>query len=172
MQNEWRGSGQREKAMEIYSELKRLVKLLSKNEVPFALCGGLAMAVYGVPRATIDIDILIEEKNLDKVKELAAALGFTHSSAKMKFHGGEVEIVRLVKFDREIGDELVLDLILVTPLLEQIWNRREKKTMDWGELGVVSREGLIWLKKLRGSGTDKDDIKRLRGEKEGESDEG
>ncbi|MFH1039553.1 MAG: hypothetical protein V1789_12905 [PVC group bacterium] len=150
--------------MEIYSELKQLVNLLSENDIPFALCGGLAMAVYGMPRATIDIDIMIEEKNLQKVKNLADNAGFSHSPGKMNFRGGKIEIVRLVKFDQEIGDELILDLILVTPRLREIWDQREKRTVDWGELSVVSRDGLIRLKEFRGSGTDKDDIKYLKGE--------
>jgi len=150
--------------MEIYSELKQLVKGFSEQGIPFALCGGLAMAVFGVPRATIDIDILIEAKSLQQVKQLAGRLGFTHSPGKMKFQGGRIEIVRLVKFDQEMGDELILDLMLVTPKLREVWDKREKRILDWGELSVVSREGLIKLKEFRGSGTDADDIKRLKGE--------
>jgi hypothetical protein len=37
--------------------------------VEYALCGGLAMAVYAMPRATLDIDVLIQ------VDSLAQALG-------------------------------------------------------------------------------------------------
>lgn len=150
--------------MDIYPEFKRLVAALSGQGIPFALCGGLALAVYGVSRATIDIDLLVREDDLEEIRRLAGKLGFTHSPGKMTFRNGTIEIVRLVKFDREEGDELILDLLLVTPALQKIWEKREKRSLDWGEFGVVSREGLIGLKELRGSGTDRDDIGRLRGE--------
>ncbi len=38
--------------------------------------------------------------------------------------------------------------------------------MDWGNLIVVSRNGLIKMKSLRNSGRDQDDIKKLKGEKD------
>lgn len=36
--------------------------------VEYALCGGLAMAIYALPRATLDIDILIEAVSLDAAR--------------------------------------------------------------------------------------------------------
>jgi len=46
--------------MDILEELKELIKKLNQEEIEYALCGGLAMAIYALPRATLDIDILIE----------------------------------------------------------------------------------------------------------------
>ena len=45
--------------LDLYDELKAVLSALEKAEVPYALCGGLALAVYGHPRATIDIDLLV-----------------------------------------------------------------------------------------------------------------
>jgi len=44
--------------MELFDEFKQLVSEFKKENIEFALCGGLAMAVYAFPRATLDIDIL------------------------------------------------------------------------------------------------------------------
>ena len=35
------------------------------------MCGGLAMAVYGAPRARVDIDLLILAERLEEAKSLA-----------------------------------------------------------------------------------------------------
>src|SRR5205807_7362830 len=44
---------------DLYEEFRRLISALDNNHIDYALCGGLAMAVYDHARATIDIDILI-----------------------------------------------------------------------------------------------------------------
>ena len=59
-----------------------------------------------------------------------------------------------------------LDLLLVTDAIRSAWEGRQDMEWDFGKICVVSREGLIALKSLRGSGLDQDDIKRLREEAE------
>jgi hypothetical protein len=48
--------------MSLYSEFQQIIDAMDSNGIPYALCGGLAMAVYNLPRATMDIDLLILEK--------------------------------------------------------------------------------------------------------------
>ena len=58
----------------------------------------------------------------------------------------------------------MLDLLLVdSPMLAEIWRTRE--TFEWESkpVWVVSRQGLIALKRLRGSSQDLADIARLEG---------
>jgi len=45
--------------LDLYDEFKAIISALVERAIDYAVCGGLAMAVYGVPRATIDIDFLI-----------------------------------------------------------------------------------------------------------------
>ena len=80
----------------------------------------------------------------------------------MKFQGGIIEIHRVSKIDPETGDLFSLDFLFVTPHLEPIWENRHPVSWEGGILWVVSREGLIALKELRGSGQDLDDIQRLK----------
>jgi hypothetical protein len=58
----------------------------------------------------------------------------------------------------------MVDFLLVTAELREIWDSRQ--VLEWkdGVLPVVSREGLIRLKELRGSSQDLADIERLRSE--------
>lgn len=80
----------------------------------------------------------------------------------MTFHGGAVEIRRLSKI-HEGGQFLSLDVLLVTPETTEAWSTRQEMEWEFGRLTVVSREGLIALKSLRGSGRDRDDIDQLQG---------
>ncbi len=57
--------------MDPVTELEALIDAFDADEVPYALCGGLALAVHGFPRQTKDIDILLAvARRLDEVREL------------------------------------------------------------------------------------------------------
>jgi hypothetical protein len=150
--------------LSLYDELKGLTIDLAASGIEYAVCGGLAMAIHTLPRATVDIDLLILTNDLNSVLQIARARGFTLSAKPMTFAEGKVEIRRVSKPDPEIGDVLMLDLLLVTAALNEVWEGREAVLWEGETLQVVSREGLIALKRLRFSGQDQDDIKRLRGE--------
>lgn len=127
--------------MDLLKELIRITAKFEKEKIEYALCGGLAMAVYAFPRATLDIDIMVEEDMLEKAKKAGNELGF--------------------KSD-ESSDPLVLDMLLVTPEIRHVWESRQRVSWEKGELPVISPKGLIQLKSLRQSGQDQDDIKHLR----------
>ena len=148
--------------LDLYHEFKALIAQLTERKIDYALCGGLAMAVHGTPRATVDIDLLILTESLETVKALANELGYTLEAQPMQFASGTIDIRRLVKLDPDSDDILILDLLLVTPPLREVWESRIEVEWENGKLRVVSREGLIALKSFRMSGQDLDDIKQLR----------
>ena len=150
-----------EPMLDLYDELKALTAGLDANHIAYALCGGLAMAVYGLARATVDIDLLIPEESLDAARAAAQHLGYTVDAAPMNLAGGANKIRRISKIDPETGDLLMLDLLLVTGALAEVWRTRREAEWEHGGLWVVSRRGLIALKQLRRSGQDLDDIARL-----------
>ena len=150
----------------LYHELKALVAALNEEKVPYALCGGLAMGVHGFVRATVDIDLLVQRGDLERILSIAAGIGYTVRSKPMVFEGGSMEIHRAVKVLGEDEDPLMLDLLLVTSALEEVWHSREWKEWDEGALWVVSRKGLIRLKSMRGSSVDRADLERLGAEDE------
>jgi hypothetical protein len=151
--------------LDLLDELRNVLARLDEAGVPHALCGGLAMAVHGFPRATVDIDVLALAADLPRVEAAVAPLGFTIHALPMTFRGGAVEIRRLSKV-HESGQLLSLDVLLVTPATASAWTSRQVVEWDFGRLTVVSREGLIALKSLRGSGRDRDDIDQLEGRTE------
>jgi hypothetical protein len=150
--------------LDLFDEFKKVVTLLAEHNIDYALCGGLALAVYGIPRATIDIDLLIMPEALGDVVQLARELGYKKEALPMRFTDRGIEIRRISKFDQESGDILMLDLLLVTPVILPVWESRREVAWEHGTLWVVSHDGLIALKSLRGSGQDLEDISRLKKE--------
>jgi hypothetical protein len=148
--------------LDLYEELKTLVTQLNRRAITYALCGGLALAVYGISRATWDIDLLIPEESLQPLRTLAQKLGYQIEAGWMNLSEGKVRIFRITKVDVGPDDRLPLDLVLVNPLLETVWDARKKVLWEGEDLWVVSREGLLAMKSIRGSGQDQDDIKNLR----------
>ena len=148
--------------IDLYDEFRTLLTVLEQKSIDYALCGGLAMAVHGSPRATIDIDLLIEPESMARLFTIAADLGYTIRGKDLQFADGAIEIRRVSKIEPTSGDLLSLDLLLVTPEILSVWQSRITADWEGGKLSVVSREGLIKMKQLRSSGQDLDDIERLQ----------
>ena len=138
--------------LDLYHELQAIIGALDKRKIDYARCGGLAMAVYGAPRATVDIDLLILRKDLEQSRAVAKGLGYTIDALPMKFSGGDMEIHRFTKIDEEFGVALPLDFLLVTPRLEVIWGSRRSVPWQKREIDVVSPEGLVELKRMVDTG--------------------
>jgi hypothetical protein len=153
--------------LDLFDEFKALIGALEANGIDYAVCGGLAMAIHALPRATIDIDLLIQSTDLPVVMRIASGLGYSFEAGPMSFRRGEVEIRRVSKIDPESADTLSLDLLLVTPATNGAWESRQTLAWEGGKVRVVSRDGLIALKSLRNSGQDLDDIALLRDDDEG-----
>jgi hypothetical protein len=95
--------------LDLEVELGRIVDALNGAAIGYALWGGIAMAVHGSPRATIDIDLLVLPDDYERIADLAAPLGYRVKGRPMTFANGAVEIRRITKVDPD-GDTLMLDL--------------------------------------------------------------
>ena len=148
--------------IDLYEELKTLVGKFDEAKIDYALCGGMALAIYGIPRATLDLDLLIPQEALGEASQIAQESGYTFIARPMVLGTGANSNHRFSKKDEETGSWLSLDFLLVTPSIEDVW--KERKALEWeaGRVQVVSRAGLIRLKSLRKSGQDLDDIGRLK----------
>lgn len=59
--------------MELEITLKKVAKILQKLKIPYLVTGGVAIVIWGRPRYTADIDIVVELKG-EKVKKLISVL--------------------------------------------------------------------------------------------------
>jgi hypothetical protein len=81
----------------------------------------------------------------------------------MSFKERAVEIRRVSKIDDD-GEVLSLDYLLVTPRVEDVWETKENLIWQDKSLWIVSREGLIKMKKLAGRAKDLIDVDRIENE--------
>lgn len=147
----------------LLDELSQVISALNENEIEYAVCGGLALTIHGFPRATFNIDILIQAESLDKAYKIAAEKGSDIRGLDMSFKERAVEIRRLSKIDDD-GEVLPLDFLLVTRHIEDVWETKEKLVWQNQTLWIVSRTGLIKMKTLAGRAKDLIDIDRIENE--------
>jgi hypothetical protein len=111
--------------LDLEQELDGVLRALEQHDIAYAICGGIAMAIHGHPRATIDIDLLIRPEDEEPVYAAVAPLGFQIRAQPMEFDGGQTQIRRVTKIDPADGETLMLDLLLVTPKHEPVWQSRD-----------------------------------------------
>jgi hypothetical protein len=151
--------------IDIVAELGAALDALQRESVPHALRGGFAVAVYGVPRATKDIDFLVPEADLGRAESALKSIGFSLRAGPIPFGTGtpqERKVHRVTKVSQ--GEHLTVDLLGVTPVFARVWDTRVEVAWEGRKLTVVSREGLVSMKKLAGRPQDLADIAALGGD--------
>jgi len=151
-------------ALDLIAELEALIKSFESGGVEYALCGGLAVAIHGHPRATMDIDVLVQAEQLAVAIQAARTAGFDIPARKMVFGlraGTPREMQRVSKLDPETNELMSLDLIVVGPGLEEVWNGRLVVPWRARDVAIVSRAGLVTMKRLAGRPQDLADIAAL-----------
>lgn len=136
-----------------------LVAELDRSGVPYALVGGLAVAVWGAPRATKDIDLLVQPESLEHALKAAARRGFDTPALPMTFRDG-MSLQRVSRL--EGGQMLTVDFILVNENLSSVWSTRQKLQTTVGAVWTISRDALIQMKVAAGRPQDAADIEKLR----------
>lgn len=148
--------------MNIYTDFKAICGELEARSIDYALCGGLALAVHGYPRYTKDIDLLIREEDLPAILKVAAHYGYEFPAFPMTFQTGTPEEMLVQRVSKVDGDShCVLDLIVVRPFLESVWTSRMYYESEGWRIQVVSRDGLIAMKRLANRPQDQVDITTL-----------
>jgi hypothetical protein len=146
---------------DIFEEFQNLIGRINEKQIDYAVCGGWAMAIHGAPRATVDIDLLVANENLSKVWRIAEDLGYWVEGLPLSFDDGIIEIRRISKIDEETKTLFTIDFLLVTEGLKKVWETRENIDWEDDKVWTVSREGLIFMKKLSGRHKDLGDIESL-----------
>lgn len=150
-----------------------LIRLLSDNEVEFVLVGGLAVALQGYPRTTMDVDVVLamDADNLARFVEGARAAGLRPTIPV------ELEALRdpalIDRWHREKGmlafslrgqeaQATVID-VLVRPKVSFAALRRDATLIEVGacRIPVASIAHLIEMKRDTGRGKDRIDIEEL-----------
>jgi hypothetical protein len=144
--------------VQLHDELLALTSALSEDGVDYALVGGLAVAVWGAPRATKDIDLLVLPEDVERAKVTAGRCGFILPAEPMEFRDGMI----LHRVSKVRGTALLMvDLLLVNATLRPHWERRQQRVLGTSSFWVIGREGLIAMKVAAGRPQDQADVVRL-----------
>jgi hypothetical protein len=150
------------------SLLERLVKALNQSKIPYAIVGGVAVALHGAPRGTIDIDIVIKHtaEFFKSVEICLKGLGFlprlpvtAHEVFSFKYEYISRRKLIAWSFYNPTNPLEVIDIILTHDLSDM---KTINKKMGLSTLKVLAVEDLINMKKKSGSPQDLEDIKVLK----------
>ena len=126
--------------------MRRSVECFRRQRVPYALIGAWALAVWGRPRATTDVDflVMVNEEKLERLAQRMTLAGMEVDEARrewnpmlrggqirLRFNGVAVDILR----PRDAHDH-------------HIFRRRLKKRLEGRYYWVVAPEDLL-LQKLK-----------------------
>jgi predicted nucleotidyltransferase len=115
-------------------QLEEVIASLSKVDARFALIGGLALASHKVIRATQDIDLLTDSEKAEDIDRELIALGY-HCLHRSADAGNYLR-----------GDERVDFIYASRPAARGLLSNATSVQTAFGEVRVVSTEGLIGLK--------------------------
>ncbi len=130
-----------------YEEVvKRMAGVLKEAKIPYMITGGLAASYYGRPRATYDLDLVVEldEASVKRLIELAGR-------ARFRLHEKEVLVLTEVgnRFVMESWEKYRIDFWLVrTAFDREIFGRRRRVVLFGVPAWISTPEDLI-LQKLR-----------------------
>lgn len=147
---------------QILEDFIAITQALNQRDIDYAVCGGWAMAIHGFVRATMDIDLLILTKDLDRTMTVAREKGFDIEGLPLNFDEGKTQIRRISKIDTRSKELITLDLILVTEFLQDVWDERKKVKWNEGEYRVVSVHGMSKMKTSAGRPKDLIDLEYLK----------
>lgn len=149
-------------SIDLYQELLLLTNAVTQAGIPYALCGGLAVAIYGYPRFTQDIDLLLLPEDEQRLVDVAHGLGYTLTGGRTPVSDGGVTDWEIARVSKVVGSEiLVLDMLLVGPSIQSVWDTRERIGWQGRQLAIVSRFGLQRLKQIAGRRQDLLDLEQL-----------
>ncbi len=140
------------------NRLGDVFRSLQRHEVKYVVIGGVAAVLHGVPRATFDLDILIEATPENARRLLAALLDAKLGTASLT----SVEAL-LANEITIFKDRVRIDVQTSTPGLkfEEAWARRITMNYQGQDFFVVSREDLVSSKRAAGRGVDLEDARLL-----------
>lgn len=140
------------------NRLKGVFESFQKHEVKYVVIGGIAAVLYGVPRATFDLDILIEATPENACRLLDALLEAGMSTATLT-NANEILSNEITIFK----DRVRIDVQTSTPGLsfQEAWKRRKSMEYQGQAFYVVSSEDLITSKRAAGREVDLEDVRLL-----------
>ncbi|MFH1258776.1 MAG: nucleotidyltransferase [Elusimicrobiota bacterium] len=133
--------------MNLIEVFKKTVTFLNKEKIDYIIIGGMAVGIWGEPRATgdVDVDIILDKNELEKFLEKLDEQGFIVSKKKC-LKGAKTTGTFQVRID-----DCHIDFIICSIELEKEAIRRKKVIKLHGaDTNLPTPEDLILLKIIPG----------------------
>ena len=151
-----------------------IFKEFNKKRIKYIVVGGLAVNLYGIPRMTYDIDLIIdfEEKNVKKFLFLLKKLGFKpklsvelNDFLKKEKRNFWIKTKNMVAFNFVNPDIAISEIdVLINPTFEylKVCKKINYVSIKKVKVPLISIDDLIKMKSKTNRRQDKTDIKYLK----------
>lgn len=151
-------------------EIKKIFDILNQYNVKYLVCGGLAVNIYGIPRMTADIDLLLdfEETNILNFENATKHLLFQsvvplsiNTFVKKEDRIKIIKEKNLIAYSyfNSLAGYMNLDVLLDTPIdFDVLWKNKTERQLGETTIHLVSVEDLIELKRYANRIQDQNDI--------------
>jgi hypothetical protein len=142
----------------VLNRLQDVFRSFQRHDLKYVTIGGIASILHGVPRATFDLDILIEATP-DNAQRLLDALLEAGLGTAALTSAGDVLANEITVFK----DRVRVDVQTSTPGLKfaEAWAHRKTVTYRGQDFFIVSKEDLIRSKRAAGRPVDLEDVRLL-----------
>jgi len=150
----------------MHKDFDEFLKLLNYHKVRYVIVGGYSLSIYLIPRATKDLDILIEASERNAIKVIAALREFGFNSLNLdKKELMEPEVI--IQLGRPpVRIDLLTSITGVG--WDEIWKNKIKGSFGKSQVHTyfIGKKQLIKNKTATGREQDLLDVKRLKKIKE------
>lgn len=146
--------------MPLNSDLHEFIESLNSNEVEYLIVGAYAVALYGIPRYTGDLDVWIRStaENAKRVVRALSQFGFGGIGIEAEDFQKPDRIIQLGVHPNRI--DLLTAITGVT--YEEAWASRVRADLDGMPASFIGREQLIRNKESTARPRDLADVAELR----------
>ena len=143
------------------TEVPEIFAALQKARVRYLLVGGLASVLHGVPRTTLDVDLLLPATRASVVRALRALRGL--GLVPDADDPDDVLGVGGVSLSNGIQVDLITDV--PGAKFADLWKRREVIVHEGVRIPLISRKDQVRLLRRVGRAKDKEDADHLSDER-------
>jgi hypothetical protein len=140
-------------------DFRDFLNSLNKNDVKYLLLGGWAVGIYGVPRATVDMDVFIaiDDENIEKLQKALYEFGApTVPNDHFKELGKVFRMGRSPMRIEIINQASGIDF-------KSCYQNRKTILIDEIEISIIAIDDLLKNKKTAGREKDCADLRNLEG---------
>ena len=152
----------------------KVFKALNKARIKYVVAGGTAVVLYGYPRLTQDLDLIVflEEKNLGKMYDVLKTIDYwpkvpvtkeQFTDKKQREQWKKTKGMIVFSFVSRQPPFQLIDMFVDEPIrFAELYKKKKNVKIDGLDIPLIHIDHLLKLKKQAGRDKDLDDIVQLK----------